>query len=105
MWLRGQATSENVALTIPYNDTVVTNQRQIVRIDCSYSATPTGGSLSIAVGGVTIWTVDIATAGPFSFDFSKHQRPTGQAGKNIVVTLTDGGDAIVGKLNVKIDER
>ena len=63
---------------------------------CSYTATPTGGALTIAEGVTPVFSVDLPTAGP-------HVIPVEliiAAGSNAVITLADPGGAIVGKLNV-----
>jgi len=64
----------------------------------SYDNVPTNGNLSIAVGGATIFSMDITTggAGFIIFPAPKH----GSKGKNMVVTLSAGGSGVTGKVNV-----
>lgn len=63
----------------------------------SYSAVPTGGRLTITVGGVIQFDVDITSAGPGGFGVEI----IGGAGQEIVLTLAAGGASVSGKLNVQ----
>jgi hypothetical protein len=67
----------------------------------SYSAAPTGGKLTIAIGGSTVWEVDITAAGAgpnIIFPKGVYQTTGNEA---MVLTLAAGGGAIVGKLNAQ----
>jgi hypothetical protein len=66
----------------------------------SYSAAPTGGSLTIAltVAGTAVSLVAaITAAGQFDFSFSPPLQ--GDANTAITITLASGAGAVVGKLN------
>lgn len=78
---------------------------EISQIHCGFSATPgAGATLSIADGANTVWQVPIPAAGPFTFEFHP---PRCSAVKNtaMTVTLTAGGSAIVGYVNVNCKKR
>lgn len=63
-----------------------------------YGGVPTGGNLTIATGGSTVFNIDIAEEGPGFFTFP---RPlAGALAANIVITLTAGGAGITGKVSV-----
>jgi len=63
----------------------------------SYSGDPTGGLLTIAGGGLN-FSVDITAGGP---GFVPFYTPIRAADDNaIVITLSAGGDGIVGRLNI-----
>lgn len=63
----------------------------------SYSATPTGGRLTIADGADTVLDIDVPTAGDKILTFDPPRK--GHAGRAMVVTLASGAGAVVGKLN------
>jgi hypothetical protein len=66
----------------------------------SYSAAPTGGSLTIAltVAGATVSLVAAITAGgPFDFTFPVPLQ--GDENTAITITLASGAGAVVGRLN------
>jgi hypothetical protein len=64
----------------------------------SYNATPTGGNLKIEDGaGNTVFSIDITAAGPGAFDFPVPLAAT--AGNDLVITLSAGGSAVVGRVN------
>jgi hypothetical protein len=72
---------------------------RLQHLSASYSAAPTGGTLTVVVNAVTIWQADIIAGGPMLASLP----PGGllcQAGQNAVITLTAAGAAVVGKLNV-----
>lgn len=72
---------------------------RLTHLSGSYSAAPTGGTLTVVVNGVTVYQADITAGGQFVIPL-----PDGglqcQAGQNAVITLTAGGAAVVGRLNV-----
>lgn len=61
-------------------------------IGYSYATTPTNGKLTIAIGGVTVYAVDITAAGPSHIDFH-HPLYQEVLGRTMVITLTNGGGA------------
>lgn len=66
----------------------------------SYSAAPTGGSLTIALtvaGSAVSLVVAITAAGPFDFDFPVPLQ--GDENTEITITLAAGSGTVVGKLN------
>lgn len=66
----------------------------------SYSATPTGGSLTIAstvLGTAVSVVVAITAAGPFDFDFPVPIQ--GDDNTAITITLAAPGGTVVGKVN------
>lgn len=73
----------------------------ISQIHCGYDATPAAGStLKIEDGsGTTVWQVPVSAAGPFEFCFEPNKC---SALKNtaLIVTLSAGGGAVLGYLNV-----
>jgi len=69
-------------------------------IFCGYSATPTGGSLTIAVtvlGAAVSLFVPIAAAGPVILNFDRPLQ--GDDNTAITITLAAGSGAVVGSLN------
>lgn len=78
-----------------------TGTRHVVhKIFGSYSAAPTGGSLTIAstVGGNAVsMVVAITAAGPFDFDFPVPIQ--GDENTAITLTLAAPGGTVVGKIN------
>ena len=72
---------------------------RIQRVLYSYSDIPTGGRITIAIGGTTVLDLDTADSGPAALPIEKPIR----AGVNeaVVITLAAGGSGIVGKLNVQ----
>ena len=85
----------NTAATV----TIAASQagRRVIRaVVWSYSATPTGGRLTITDGGTTILDIDITVGGPGPVPLEY------VAGVNaaVVVTLAAGGGSVVGKLSV-----
>jgi hypothetical protein len=67
-------------------------------IEWSYSAGPTGGSVTITDGGVVMLQLDITAGGPGSILFEPPKKA--YRGNAVVVTLAAGGAGISGKLNV-----
>lgn len=77
---------------------VPTKRHVITGVAWSYSAAPTGGSLTIADGATTIHQVAITAAGPGSIEFP---RPiAGEINTAMTVTLAAGSGTVVGKVNV-----
>ncbi len=68
----------------------------------SYDAEPTNGGITIVVGGVTKWAVDITAAGPGFMPLARMRLP--EAG-TATITLLAGGAAVTGKLNATFGER
>jgi hypothetical protein len=108
--MRGTANldaEQRYAVHVPAADTaaVVTltpdSAEELLAIDhiaWSYTASPTGGRLTVAIGGVTVLDLDITTGGPGPIEFGRGL--VGKPGETIVVTLAAGGSGIGGKLNV-----
>lgn len=88
----------NTAVTVTVPATAGQANR-IQALSGSYSAAPTGGTLTVVVNGVTILQADITAAGLFTIPL-----PDGglecAVGFSAVVTLTAAGAAVVGRLNV-----
>jgi hypothetical protein len=66
----------------------------------SYSAAPTGGSLTIALtvlGSAVSFLVAITAAGPFNFDFFAPLQ--GDDNTAITITLASGAGTVVGVVN------
>ena len=67
----------------------------------SYSATPVGGNVKVEdVSGTTVFTADIAAAGPGQLLFDP-PIVSGAANTAMIITLTDGGVAVTGKLSCR----
>lgn len=64
----------------------------------SYSAAPTGGRLTVADGGATVYDVDIIAGGPTAVPLPANGI-AGAPGNAMTVTLAAAGAAVVGKLN------
>ena len=67
---------------------------------CGYSATPTGGSLTIAAtvkGSAVSQVLPIAAGGPVVLSFAPPLQ--GDVNTAITLTLSAGGGAVVGKIN------
>ncbi len=69
----------------------------ITSISWSYDGSPTGGNLTVAVGGVTKFQVDITAAGPGFFGLGLGIG--GEKNQAVVFTLAAGGAGVSGKLN------
>ena len=63
----------------------------------SYSASPTGGRLTIADGSDTIFDIDITAAGPGQALFGSGKQ--GHVNTAMTITLASGAGAVVGKVN------
>ena len=88
----------NTQVQITVNGSSGWNVR-ITHLSGSYSAAPTGGTLTVVVNAVTIFQADITAAGQFSIALP----PGGlvcQSAQNAVITLTAAGAAVAGRLNV-----
>lgn len=89
----------NTAVVITYA-AAVGYQHAIEQIVASYSATPTGGALTIEDGaGTTVFQVDLAGAGPHNIPFDPPLM--GSEGTALIVTLAAGSGTVVGKLNAR----
>lgn len=75
-------------------------------VDWSYSGTPSGGALTVAVDGTTIMSIDITEGGPGFLTWATensdglHGPLATATGKAMTVTLASGGAGVVGKLTV-----
>lgn len=70
-------------------------RNRLVRVYWSYNAAPTGGRLTITIGGVVEYDFDITAAGPNSVEMSG---AISAVNATIVVTLAAAGAAVTGKL-------
>jgi hypothetical protein len=70
--------------------------RQFRYIYWSYSATPTGGQLSITNGGTEVFKLHITAGGPGFIPFPG--TAVGTDGAAVVVTLASGGGSVEGTL-------
>lgn len=66
----------------------------------SYSGAPTGGGISVADNGSTVFTMDVMLAGYGQIIF-KTGLAAATFGNALTITLAAGGLSIVGKLNVE----
>lgn len=68
----------------------------------SYSHVPTGGRLTVTIGGTTYLDIDITSAGPgpLRFDLPLYN-PAFTKGEDVVISLAAGGGSCVGKLSVR----
>lgn len=90
----------NTAAVVTYSATAGA-KHAIGMIFASYSATPTGGLLTITDDGATIFALQIAAAGPVVVDLSDYPIVASVANKAMVVTLAAGGGSVVGALTVR----
>lgn len=63
---------------------------------------PTGGKVTIAINGTTVWEQDISSKGPGHFDFSKAPVYTGVKNQALTVTLAAGGSGVTGKVCARV---
>lgn len=63
----------------------------------SYSAAPTGGALTVTIGGRTLMTFDITSAGPGFIPTPIYKGGDNEA---LVVTLAAPGGAVIGKVGL-----
>ena len=77
----------------------VAGRRNVVyQVAASYSATPTGGRLTITDGGVTVLDVGISAGGLTNLVLDPGL--AGGPNAEVVATLAAGGSGIIGRLNV-----
>lgn len=91
------AANTNAVVTLAATSGVI---HVIKKISGSYSGTLASApyTLTVAIGGTTVWSVALSAVGTFDFDF-----PDGLHGAEntaVVVTLPAGGASGTGKLNV-----
>src|SRR5438132_11712091 len=92
--------SAGAAATATMAATTDGTQNVISQVFCSYSATPTGGRITIADSNGTLFDQDIVGTNPGTFTFSPpltSQTP----GSALTVTLASGGGAVVAKVVVR----
>lgn len=70
----------------------------IAGVAYSYSATPTGGKLTIADGSETVLDLDIPAAGEKVINFIPPRK--GRPNRSMTITLASGGGSVQGKLAV-----
>lgn len=69
---------------------------EIVSIQCSYNATPTGGAVQVeSPSGTVIWKMFLPAAGAFSFTFNTRSLK-GAEGAAMIVTVAAGGASATG---------
>jgi hypothetical protein len=87
----------NTAVVLTY--AALTGFQHVIKwLVVSYSATPTGGNLTIEDGaGTTVFDSHIPTAGPHVVELGEGLM--GSEGTALIVTLAAGGAGIVGKVN------
>lgn len=90
--------AEGAATAAVVTYTAVNGRHAISGVAWSYSAAPTGGSLIIADGAGTVFSIAITAAGPGYIPFTPVLR--GTTNTALVVTLASGAGAVVGKVNV-----
>ena len=91
------ATATNAAAVVTF--AAVAGQSNIISgIAFSYSATPAAGSLTITDGGITVFSIDILSGGAGFIPFDAPVKAA--ANSALVVTLSAGGTAVVGKLSI-----
>lgn len=94
--LSNHAPSSNVAAVVTLAATA--SKKQVLHsVQWSYDAAPTGGTLTIAQGGTTVFIVSITAAGPGGFDITI----PGNTNEAVTATLAAGGGGISGKINVQ----
>lgn len=76
----------------------LTTPRYLYWVAWSYSAAPTGGKLTIAIGATTKLEVDIIAGGPGFIRFEPPLTNEGAGTSNVVITLAAGGGTVVGKV-------
>jgi hypothetical protein len=67
-------------------------------VQWSYSASPTGGKLTIASGATILYETDIIAGGPGGHNIYLEAAN----GTDLVITLASGAGTVVGKLNVQV---
>lgn len=92
----------NAAATI----TVAADADQFHALDWvgwSYDATPTGGKLTVAIGGVTFAEADITSAGPGMLRFDPPLYNSEQTkSEAMVITLAAAGAGVTGKVYARV---
>lgn len=78
--------------------TAIAEKRILINgIQGSYSNTPTGGRLTITMGGSTVFDADVTAAGLFAIN------PVIPSERNeeVIITLASGGGSVSGKINAQ----
>ncbi len=91
-------TQTHAAAVVTYAAAGVGVSHSIAGLTWSYSATVTGGALTVADGSNTIFSIDITGTGPGTVVFDPPK--IGTPNQAMTITLADGGSAVVGKLTV-----
>lgn len=106
MWPTPVDTSD-VNLPAAATDAVVTEAADperghiLSQIHCSYTATPVGGNIKVEDGpGNVVFSMPLATAGPFEINFDPPR--VGTRNRAMIITLASGAGVVVGALNVNI---
>jgi len=96
---RSAPVGANAAAVVTYNADP-RRRHQISGLAWSYNATPTGGQLTITVGGNVVFLIYITTGGAGFFDWGPPIR-TANVNTALVITLAAAGAAVTGSVNVK----
>lgn len=67
-------------------------------IQCGYSASPSGGTVEVSIGGTVVFSEYVSGA---NLDFEFPKPLYGDKNQAMVITLSAGGGTAVGKLNVQ----
>lgn len=67
-------------------------------IQCGYDSAPTGGTITVTIGGTTVFSEYVSTENE---DWEFPQPIYGESNKEMVITLGAGGGTAIGKLNVQ----
>jgi hypothetical protein len=91
------ATATNASAIVTY--AAVAGQSNVISgIAFSYSGTPVGGSLTIADGATTVFSIDVISGGAGFIPFNPPVR--GTTNTALTITLSGGGAGVVGKVSV-----
>jgi hypothetical protein len=90
------APSSNTAAVLTYA-ALAERKHVLYQIDYSYDGAPTAGALTVTLGGVTVFSLDVVAAGRDTILFSPEKE--GKHNSAMVITLADGGVGVSGKLN------
>ena len=93
-WIHGSAVNAPVTVTIPGENR---RRRSLSKILFSYSATPTGGRVTVTIEGEIPLSHAITAAGPGPLNVNI----AGVVNRPMVVTLDAGGAGVTGDLSVE----
>lgn len=95
----GESANTAAVITVP----AIEKEFPVVQyVSWSYSGTPTGGLITIAIGGTTVWSKHITQSGWDGAIFGSGLYNQAQTeNENLVVTLAAGGAGVTGFVDVK----